>query len=336
MPYRSAPTQSVQVYAAELFRVSAGINTGTKFGRHDTLVLNDTYVLEPNALRGRLSLQTMDDGTFRVAEDTSLGQPGASVHLDCAVTLTSPDQRTQDAVVMVELDRTKGIAAQYVLALSVLLPKVQYALTGINRDGACDAFAQVACVSFVRGTRITLSNGEQREIENLGVGDRILTRSDGMQEIRWIGRSTLQAQGAMAPIVIDAGALNNAHDLIVSPDHRLFVKNRPDTQGARATDVMVKARHLVNDKTVRVLRGEPLEYFQLLFDRHHIIYAEGIAAEAMMADPRSKPSLPTELLHKVSAMIPDHARTQQHTWDMQEVLLYRPDAIDILRRASLR
>ena len=48
----------------------------------------------------------------------------------------------------------------------------------------------------------------------------------------------------------------------------------------RVLRLKVRRINLVNDTTVRVVRGEPLEYFQLLFDRHHIIYAEGIAAES--------------------------------------------------------
>ena len=58
------------------------------------------------------------------------------------------------------------------------------------------------------------------------MGDRVLTSDDGVQAIRWIGVTTLRATGALAHIVIEAGALNNEHDLVVSPDHRLFIYQR--------------------------------------------------------------------------------------------------------------
>lgn len=293
-------------------------------------------MLEPNALRGRLSLETQHGGVFCVADDTSLGQPGAALHLDCTLTFMSPDGQTQDAVVMVELDEAERVAAVYLLSLSELLPRVEYTLVGIDTDEVHERFAHVACVYFTRGTHITLATGEQRKIETLNVGDRVLTRDNGAQEIRWIGSSTIRAQGDMAPVVIEAGALNNEHDLIVSPDHRLFVYQRRDDIGAGQAELMVKARHLLNGDTVRVMPGGFVDYFQILFDRHHIIYAEGIAAESMLVDPRTKPSLPAELLDKLTDVMPGHAASSRHGLDVQQALLNRPDAIDILRRASTR
>ncbi len=336
MSDRSTPIQSIQVYPADTFRVSAGANEGDGISWHAELALDDYYALEYNALRGRLSLQACSDGGFRVAEDTGLGQPGARLHPDCAVTFMSPDGQTQDAVVIVELDDTDQIAAIYLLSLSELQPRTEYMLVGIDPTGAREQFARVACVYFTRGTHITLATGEQRKIEDLNVGDRVLTRDDGAQEIRWIGSSTLRAQGDMAPVLIEAGALNNVHDLVVSPDHRLFVYQRQDRLGAGQAELMVKARHLLNGDTVRVASGGFVEYFQILFDRHHIIYAEGIAAESMLVDPRTKPSLPPELLEKLTQVMPGHERSGRHGLDVQKALLDRPDAIDILRRASTR
>lgn len=336
MSDRSTPTQSVQVYPAQMFRVSAGANLGDGISWHEELELDDYYALEHNALRGRLSLQADLTGGFRVADETGLGQPGARLHLDCAVTFMSPDGQTQDAVVIVELAESDSIAAVYLLSLSELKPRVEYSLVGIDPNGAHERFARVACVYFTAGTHITMATGEQRRIETLKVGDRVLTRDDGAQEIRWIGTSTLRAQGDMAPVVIEAGALNNAHDLVVSPDHRLFVYQRQDRIGAGQAELMVKARHLVNGDTVRIATGGFVDYVQILFDRHHIIYAEGIAAESMLVDPRTKPALPPELLEKLTEVMPGHARTGLHGLDVQKALLDRPDAIDILRRASMR
>ena len=336
MSYRSTPVQSVQVYPADTFRVSAGANLGDGVSWHGELELDDYYMLEPNALRGRLSLQADSSGGFRVADDTALGQPGAKLILDCAVTFMSPDGGTQDAVVIVELDEDEQIASIYLLSLSELHPRIEYTLVGVDRENARAQFARVACVYFTRGTHITLATGEQRRIEDVRVGDRVLTRDDGPQEIRWIGASTVRAQGDMAPVVIEAGALNNEHDLVVSPDHRLFVYQREDRIGAGQAELMVKARHLVNGDTVRIAHGGFVDYFQILFDRHHIIYAEGIAAESMLVDPRTRPALPPELLEKLTDLMPGHARSGHHGMDVQKALLDRPDAIEILRRASSR
>src|SRR5690606_7679071 len=99
-------------------------------------------------------------------------------------------------------------------------------------------------------TRITLATGIQRPIEELRVGDQILTRDNGPREIRWIGHQTVRATGSSAPILIRAGVLNNSGDLIVSPNHRLFIWQRQDALRAGRSELMVRAGQLVNGASV--------------------------------------------------------------------------------------
>ena len=336
MGQRNVTIQSVQVYPAAGFRVVAGANQGDPVGLGDEVMRDDVYMLDSGLRKLRLGLQPGANGAFRVDADTAVGTPGAAVHLDCVLTFMSPDGHTQEALILVELDAQGDVAASYLLPLAEIEPRTDYTLVGIDASGAPAAFARVACVYFARGTHITLSTGEQRRVEDLRVGDRVLTRDGGAQPIRWIGSSTVRATGAMAPIVIEAGALNNEHDLMVSPDHRLFVYQREDRIGAGQPELMVRARHLVNGDTVRVAEGGFVDYFQLLFDSHHIIYAEGIAAESMLVDPRTRPSLPPELIERLEQILPGHDRAGMHGMDVQKALLDRPDAIDLLRRASTR
>ena len=248
----------------------------------------------------------------------------------------SPDGQTTDAIVLVEVDGAQSIAAMYLLPLAPIAARVPYRLVKAEREGAGRKFAQVACVSFSRGTHITLASGAQVPIEQLSVGDRVLTRDAGPQAIRWIGQSTVRATGDFAPILIRAGVLNNENDLLVSPDHRLFVYQRSDQIGVGQSELLVKARHLVNGDSVTVQDGGFVDYFQILFDRHHIIYAEGIAAESMLIDARTRSALPPELVTKLQKILPDHGKRSDHGLDVQKALLDRPDAIDLLRRASLR
>ena len=164
----------------------------------------------------------------------------------------------------------------------------------------------------------------------------MLTRDAGVQEIRWIGHSTVRCIGDFTPIRIRAGVLNNENDLLVSPDHRLFVYQRTDHIGVGRSELLVKARHLVNGDTVTFQEGGFVDYFQILFDRHHIIYAEAIAAKSMLIDARTRSALPPELVTKLQKVLPDHGKRSDHGLDVQKALLDRPDAIDILRRASQR
>ncbi|MFC3615831.1 Hint domain-containing protein [Lutimaribacter marinistellae] len=331
-----SPAQSLPVYRAEHVTVTHGANEGDRLSVMEELVLDDIYGLDAAASPARLSVITHGDGSFEIGADTALGRPGAALHLDCVLSLMSPDGQTTDALVLVEVDGDGFVAAIYLLPLAPLQTRMDYTLVGMDRDGARQKLAQVACVSFTRGTHITMASGAQLPIEELAVGDRVLTRDDGVQQVRWIGRSTVRAQGAFAPILIRARVLNNENDLLVSPDHRLFVYQRRDEIGAGQSEILVKARHLVNGESVVVQEGGFVEYFQILFDRHHIIYAEGIAAESMLIDPRTRPALPRELLEKVSPLLDRHGAEGEHGVDVGRALLDRPDAIALLKRASTR
>lgn len=331
-----SPVQNIPVYRADDFRVGFGANLGDAISHMGDLVADDVYLLVPDARRQRLALSTTPEGNFRVAAQTELGLPGAPLHLDCAVSFMSPDGKNTDALILVELDKHGDIAAIYLLPLAPLRARTDYTLVSMDRAGADRKFAQVAWVSFSRGTRITLGSGAQKPIEELQVGDKVLTRDDGAQAVRWIGQSTVRAAGDFAPIVITAGTLNNTGDLVVNPDHRLFVYQRSDQIGAGQPELLVKARHLVNGETVYVQQGGFIDYFQILFDAHHIIYAEGIAAESMLIDPRTRPALPPEVLEQLGAVLPGHGRGDAHGLDVRKTLLERPDAIELLRRASLR
>lgn len=324
------------VYIADDFCVTEGVNLGDTLSVLEDIVAEDVYELAEHAKRHRLAVEIKSDGGFAVARSSEIGNPGSVLHLDCSIVLMSPDGNTTDAMILVQVDRSNTITAVFMLALSRLSASTPYRVVSSDRAGARKKLAQVASISFARGTRITMASGAQMPIEKLSVGDRVLTRDSGAQAVRWIGQTTVRATGAFAPIVIKAGTLNNANDLVVGPDHRLFVYQRSDQIGAGQSELLVKARHIVNDDTVFVQDGGFVDYFQILFDRHYIIYAEGIAAESMLIDPRTRDALPPELLEKISAILPDHASYEEHGLDVQKTLLDRPDAIELLRRASSR
>jgi hypothetical protein len=158
----------------------------------------------------------------------------------------------------------------------------------------------------------------------------------GRKKVQWIGQNTVRAVGEFTPICIKAGTLNNDNDLIVSPDHRLFIYQRSDKLGAGHAELLVKVRYLLNDDTVFTQAGGYVDCFQLLFDGHEIIYAEGIAAEAMLTDTRTKPVLPTHIAKDIGDVIPGHSDRPHAGLDVLEGLLKRPNAAAILRRASAR
>lgn len=335
MSETALPTQSLQVFPAAMLRVANGANEGDTLSFAAELALDDIYTL-PNATKPkRLSVEMSEGESMIVTPESAVGTPGAEVYLDSCITLMTPTGATVEVIVLVETDSAMDVSAIYALPLAPLSAGTDYTLVGIDTDAARTRFAQLVCVSFTRGTHITLATGAQCPIEDLRIGDRVLTRDDGVQTIRWLGQTTVRAEGALCPIVITKGTLNSNEDLIVSPDQRLFVYQRQDAVGAGRSELMVKARHLVNGGSVYPQAGGYVDYFQILFDSHQIIYAEGIAVESMLVDRRTSPVIPLDVLGKVKAGMRGNARMHQD-FEIGDRFLGDRDAVGVLRLASSR
>lgn len=328
------PVRQLSVFHAEAFRVRHGVNEGEALADASELVHEDIYMLDEEAQALRLALATEDDGgTFRISHDSATGEAGAPVYLDSLLTFMDTTGETREVLVFVEVHTTEGTVAQvYLYPLAPLAPKTGYTLVTISRDKARARLAATATVAFTRGTRITMADGRQVPIEDLKPGDRVLTRDGGPQEVRWTGMQTLRATGAFAPITIAAGALNNTADLVVSPNHRLFIYQRVDALGAGSKELLVKAGLLVNGTTVTQKPGRFVDYFQVLFDKHEIIYAEGIAAESLFVDTATRPGLPEEVARRLASGTP-RGRLPGH--ELREAdLSARKDPAEFLKRIS--
>ncbi len=327
----TGPVQTLPVYRAVDFCVRNGINLGEPIGHADEIELADAYCLKKTAKRDRLSI-AVDETGLSIAANSQLGQTGAELHLDCMATFMAGSGATVEALILIETDATGLIEDTYLLPFAPIDPDIEYVLVKIDRDGARARLAEVACVAFTQGTRITLANGLQKPIEELAVGDRVLTRDHGPREIRWIGQQTVRATGAFAPIVIKQGALNNEHDLIVSPNHRIFIYQRRDHARAGRAEVLVKAKLLVNGVNVVQTEGGFVDYFQLLFDSHEIIYAEGIAAESMFVDGQVRSALPADIQARIRTT---HAFAESpRAFELHDGMLEPSVAAELLRSAS--
>ncbi|MEC7963589.1 MAG: Hint domain-containing protein, partial [Pseudomonadota bacterium] len=105
---------------------------------------------------------------------------------------------------------------------------------------------------FTPGSLIATPKG-QRRVEDLQEGDKIITRDNGIQEIRWVGQKRMNGidlarQPKLQPVLIRKGALGNGlpeRDMMVSPNHRVLVTNEKVNLYFNETEVLASAKHLV-------------------------------------------------------------------------------------------
>lgn len=302
------PGHACQVFPAECIYVIHGVNSGDGLAGPQEVCEGDIYALEEEANPLRLILshvQTPAQDGQLVAEGSQIGRPGDAIRLEARYTLMAPDGDKIDLLLM-RLDSGLAVA----LPLSPMSASADYTLVAIDAAPEAVRLADLLCVSFARGTMITLADGRQHPIEALRAGDKVLTRDHGPQPLRWLGKATLRAQGAFAPVVITSGTLGNAGDLIVSPHHRIFLYQRQRRAGLQTSELLVQAKHLVDDERVFQREGGFVDYYSLVFDQHEIIYAEGVPAESLMVNDATLSRLPADMAEDVKAQFPGLAQVQ--------------------------
>jgi len=186
--------------------------------------------------------------------------------------------------------------------------------------------AGVPC--FTTGTPILTTRGAM-PIERLRIGDKVQTRDNGLQTLRWIGARSLTHQDLaqtpwLRPILIAAGAFGNTRDLLVSPQHGMSLRSD-------GGETFVRAKHLaeLQGGKVRVAHGvKRVTYVHLLFDAHQVIYGGGLASESYYPGQMALAGLDVAARMELDALFPDlksHGVTKT----------YGPAARDYMRKHAL-
>lgn len=140
---------------------------------------------------------------------------------------------------------------------------------------------------FTPGTLIATPRGEV-PVESLRIGDKIITRDNGMQEIRWMGRrdlswADLSAAPHLKPILVRQGSLGNGlpeRDMMVSPNHRLLVANDRTALYFDEHEVLVAAKHLAAGKGIHSVDAAGASYIHFMCDRHEVVLSNGAWTES--------------------------------------------------------
>lgn len=323
-PEDHAPApHSCDVFVGSDFLVSAGANQGDTLDMAEEAVPGDSYQLARGATPHRLMLDraTAAPGAqMQVAAGSTLGRPGDSVRLQRRLTLMAPGGDSTELLLLSHRNAS-GETATLVLPLSPMLRRSDYTLLRIEDDPEPVRLSDIICISFSSGTLISLSDGLQVPIDSLRPGDRLLTRDHGAQPLRWVGRATLRGIGSFAPVVITSGTMGNDGDLVVSQHHRIFIYQRRRNVLTDTPELLVQARHLVDDEKVLLRPGGFVEYYSLAFDRHEIVYAQGIPCESLMITEATVDRLPAALATDLKARFPELSQSQHFGQEASRRLL---------------
>lgn len=162
-----------------------GANEGDALGTFDEVEAGDIYRMRKDASALTLAMRDDADGTQLVAEGSQLGRAGDKLTIAACHQLMTPDGTLAEILTLTIWPA--GQPAHYILPLCNLEPGEDYKLVGSEAETASLRFADIACLSFLAGTHLTLASGAQIAVEALQEGGLLLTRENGAQPIRWIG-----------------------------------------------------------------------------------------------------------------------------------------------------
>jgi hypothetical protein len=157
---------------------------------------------------------------------------------------------------------------QTVTTTTTQLTTQDYTITGTPESTAC----------FAAGTRILTPDGEIR-VENLTIGDTVITNNGKKVPIIWIGKRFIDLrrhphpQNAQ-PILFYRHCFADgvpSRDLLLSPDHALLFDEH-----------LIPAKALVNGHTIRQLNRQGVTYYHIELPEHAVLLAEAAAAESYL------------------------------------------------------
>ncbi len=159
-----------------------------------------------------------------------------------------------------------------------------YPLANLALDGSGNLTTDQGVPCYCPGTLIKTKRG-QKKVEELRIGDSVMTASGAARPIKWIGRRSYSGRLVMGrkdilPVCIKAGALDDdvpKRDLWISPNHAMYFENNGG--------VLVEAKDLVNGVSIVQVAGvEKVEYVHIELDTHDVIIAEGALSETFIDD----------------------------------------------------
>lgn len=194
-------------------------------------------------------------------------------------------------------------------------------------------------ICFTRGTRIATPNGPVA-VEDLRPGHFVSTRDDGQQEVLWIGKrhisgARLYVMPHLRPVRLRAGALESGQpdqDLLVSPQHRMLVRNDKARALFGSKEVLIGAEDLIDNRAVFAdYTVKSVDYFHLLLPRHAVLWANGVASESYHPANSSLDMVAEDQRAELLGLMPELSDDPHSYGPYARRNLTRPEAVILMK-----
>lgn len=166
-------------------------------------------------------------------------------------------------------------------------------------------------ICFTEGTRILTPAGEQ-PVETLEVGDAVITKDHGVQQVRWTGNRTLIGPDAMVPgnrpITIQAhafGANVPSRDTTLSPNHAILNDHWKASLFFGEDEILTPAKSLLSGDYAFRAAADTVSYYHVLLDQHDLIQANGLWSESLFLGSECMKMLSPRNRSKILDAFPD-------------------------------
>ena len=193
-------------------------------------------------------------------------------------------------------------------------------------------------VCFLPGTMIETPEG-LRPVESLRPGDRVCVAQGKPAKVFWVAEShfsyaQLLQNADLRPVCIEADSLAPGvphSDLWVSQQHRIALRGWQVEMLTATEAAFAHAKHIVPAPGIPgpEWRGG-VDYVHLLFDRHHVVTANGAEAESLFLGDTARASLDEDsraaleaLLEAKPWLMPRFSQTALPTLKAHEAMTWR-------------
>lgn len=157
-----------------------------------------------------------------------------------------------------------------------------------------------------------------RRIELLNVGDMVVTRHNGLQPVRLIWSWTVTAaemreHPELAPIRLKpraVGPMMPSRDLRIASGHRVLI---PGYKISGAEDqhpclMRVDGIAVTSDTAFVDRSAESVTYYNIVFDQHEVITADGLPVETFRPSPKAMHLLDVSARETLKGLFPELSR----------------------------